>query len=68
MKEILSDDKKQQKSWMEAQKASKESVSPSEGQPNSQGEGIGPVPGKLDLQDPGTKDESALKEVAKLNT
>ena len=28
MKEILSDDEKQQKSWMEVQKASKESASP----------------------------------------
>ena len=68
MKEILSDDEKQQKSWMEVQKTSKESASPSEGQPSSQGEGSGSVPGEPDLQDPGNKDESAAKEVAKLNT
>ena len=68
MKEILSDDEKQQKSRMEAQKASKESASPSEDQPSSQGEGSGPVPGKPDLQDPGNKDGSAAKEVTKLNT
>ena len=68
MKEILSDDKKQQKSQMEAQKVSKESASPSESQLSSQGEGSGTVPGELDLQNPGTKDESAVKEVAKLNT
>ena len=46
VKEILSDDEKQQKSWMEAHKASKESASPSKGQPSSQGEGSGPVPGR----------------------
>ena len=68
VKEILSDDEKQQKSQMEAQKASKESASPSEGQPSSQGKGSGPVPGEPDLQDPGNKDESAVKKVAKLNT
>ena len=68
VREILSDDEKQQKSWMEAQKASKESASPSEGQPSSQGEGSGPVPGEPDLQDLGTEYESAVKEVAKLNT
>ena len=66
--EILSDDEKQQKSWMEAQKASKESASPSNGQPSSQGEGNKPVPKEADLQDPGNKDESVMKEVAKLNT
>ena len=35
VKEILSDDEKQQKSWMEAQKTSKEFASPSDGQPSS---------------------------------
>ena len=68
MKEILSDDEKQQKSQMEAQKASKESASPSEDQPSSQSEGSGPAPGELDLQDPGNEDKSAVKEVTKLNT
>ena len=68
MKEILSDNEKQQKSQMEAQKASKESASPSDGQPSSQGEGSEPVPEEPDLQDPGNEDESAVKEVAKLNT
>ena len=68
MKEILSDDEKQQKSWMEVQKVSKELGSPSEGQSSSQGEGSGPVPGEADLQDPGNEDESAVKEVTKLNT
>ena len=38
VKEILSDDEKQQKSWMEVQRTSKESASPSNGQPSSQGE------------------------------
>ena len=68
MKEILSDDEKQQKSRMEAQKASKELASPSEGQSSSQGEGSGPVLGEADLQDPGNEDKSVVKEVAKLNT
>ena len=68
MKEILSDDEKQQKSRMEAQKASKELASSSEGQLSSQGEGSGPVPGELDLQYPGNEYESAVKEVTKLNT
>ena len=68
VKEILSDDEKQQKSWMEAQKASKESASPYEGQPSSQGEGSRPVPEEADLQDPENEDKSAVKEVAKLNT
>ena len=68
VKEILSDDEKQQKSWMEAQKASKESASPSDGQPSSQGEVSEPVPEEADLQDPGNKDELAVQEVAKLNT
>ena len=68
VKEILSDDEKQQKSHMEVQKASKELASPSDGQPSSQGEGSEPVPEEADLQDPGNKDESAVKEVAKLNT
>ena len=35
VKEILSDDEKQQKSLMEVQKTSKESASPSDGQPSS---------------------------------
>ena len=68
VKEILSDDEKQQKSWMEVQKASKESASLFEGQLGSQGEGSGPVPGEADLQDLGNEDESAVKEVTKLNT
>ena len=66
--EMLSDDEKQQKSWMEVQRASKESASPSDGQPSSQGEGNKPVPKEADLQDPGNEDESDVKEVAKLNT
>ena len=68
MKEILSDDKKQQKSRMEVQRTSKEAASPSDSQPSSQGEGNDPVPEEADLQDPGNEDESAVKEVAKLNT
>ena len=68
VKEILSDDEKQQKSQMEAQKTSKESASPSDGQPNFQGEGNEPVPEEADLQDPGNEDELAVKEVTKLNT
>ena len=68
MKEILSDDKKQQKSRMGAQKTSKELASPSDGQPSSQGEGNEPVPEEADLQDPGNKDMLAVKEVTKLNT
>ena len=68
VKEILSDDEKQQKSWMEAQKASKESTSPSDSQPSSQGEGSSSVSGQLDHQDPENKDESAIKEITKLNT
>ena len=43
VKEILSDNEKQQKSQMEVQKASKESACSSEGQLSSQGEGSGPV-------------------------
>ena len=72
MKEILSDDEKQQKSQMAAQKASKESASPSKGQPSSQGEESGAIPGELDLQDPVDEggEEAAVKEVTftKLNT
>ena len=68
MKEILSDDKKQQKSQMEVQKASKESASPSDSKPSSQGEGSEPVPEEADLQDPRNEDELAVKEVTKLNT
>ena len=55
-------------SWVEAQKASKESVSPFNGQPSSQGKGNEPVPKEADLQDPGNEDQSVMKEVAKLNT
>ena len=55
--EILSDDEKQRKSWVEVQKVSKESASPSNGQPSSQGKGNEPVPEKADLQDPGNEDE-----------
>ena len=68
VKEILSDDERQQKCRMEAQKTSKELAFPSDGQPSSQGEGSEPVPKEADLQDPGNKDESTVKEVAKLNT
>ena len=68
VKEILSDDEKQQKSRMEVQKTSKESASPSDSQPSSQGEGNEPVPKEADLQDPGNEDKSAVKEVSKLNT
>ena len=53
---------------MEAQEVSKESASPSDGQPSSQGKGNEPVPEEADLQDPGNKDELVMKEVAKLNT
>ena len=63
--EILLDDKRQQKSQMEAQKASKESASSSDGQPSSQGEGNEPFSEETDLQD---EDETVMKEVAKLNT
>ena len=59
------DDERQQKSRMEAQKASKESASPSDDQPSSQGEGNEPIPEETDLQDKG---EMVMKEVAKLNT
>ena len=68
VKEILSDDEKQQKSRMEAQKASKESASPSKGQPSSQSEGSGSVPGEPDHQDLENENEAAVKEVTKLNT
>ena len=64
----MSDDEKQGKSWVEVQEVSKESASPSDGQPSSQGKGNEPVPEEADLQDPGNKDESVMKEVAKLNT
>ena len=53
---------------MEAQRTSKESASPSDGQPSSRGEGNEPVPEEADLQDLGNEDKSAVKEVAKLNT
>ena len=66
--EILSDDEKQQKSWVKAQRASKESGSPSDGQPSSQGEGNEPVLKEVDLMDPGNEDGSSVKEVTKLNT
>ena len=68
VKEILSDDEKQQKSQMEVQRTSKELASPSNGQPSSQGEGNEHVPEEADFQDPGNEDKSAVKEVAKLNT
>ena len=68
MKEILSDDEKQKKFRMEAQRTSKDSAAPCNGQPSSQGEGNEPVPKEADLQDPGNKDESAVKVVTKLNT
>ena len=68
MKEILFDDEKQQKSQMEAQRTSKESASPSDGQPSSRGEENEPILEEADLQDPGNEDELAVKEVAKLNT
>ena len=64
----MSDDEKQQKSWVEVQKASKETASSSNGQPSSQGKGNEPVPKEADPQDPGNEDESVMKEVAKLNT
>ena len=60
--------RKQRKSQVEAQKVSKESASPSDGQPSSQGKGNKPVPKEADLQDPGNEDESVMKQVAKLNT
>ena len=66
--EILSDDEKQQKSRVEVQRVSKSSASPFDSQPSSQGEGDEPIPKETDLQDPGNKDELAVKEVAKLNT
>ena len=66
--EILSDDEKQQKSRVEAQRASKELASPSDGQPSFQGEGNKPFPEEADLQDPGNEDKLAAKVVAKLNT
>ena len=66
--EILSDNEKQQRSHVEVQAASKRSAPPSDRRPSSQGEGDNPVPEEADLQDPGNKDESVLKEVAKLNT
>ena len=53
---------------MEAQKVSKESASPSDGQPSSQGKGNEPFPEEADLQDPGNEDKLVMKEVAKLNT
>ena len=53
---------------MEAQRASKESATPSDSQPSSQGGGNEPVPEEADLQDPGNEDELAVKDVAKLNT
>ena len=68
VKEILSDDKKQQKSQMEVQKASKEWASPSKGQLSSQGEGSSSVSGDPDLQDLESEDKLAVKEVTKLNT
>ena len=66
--EILSDDEKQQKSQIEVQRASKQSAPPSDDQPSSQGEGNEPVSKEADLHGPRNEDESAVKEVAKLNT
>ena len=66
--EILSDDEKQWKSQMEAQRASEESAPPSDNQPSSQSEGNEPFSKEADLHGPGNEDESAVKEVAKLNT
>ena len=74
MKEILSDDEKQQKSWVEVQNASKEkeSTSSPKDQPSSQGEGSGSISDRLDHQDPGKEgdEEVTVKEVSftKLNT
>ena len=74
MKEILSDDKKLQKSREEAEKASKEKASaPSTSdQQSSLGEGSGSVSKEFDHQEPGNEEgeELAVKEVsfAKLNT
>ena len=53
---------------MEEQEVSKESASPSDGQPSSQGKGNKLVPKEADLQDPRNEDELVVKEVAKLNT
>ena len=74
VKEILSDDKKLQKSQEETEKASKEKASaPStSNQQNLLGEGSGSVSEELHHQDPGKEEgeELAVKEVsfAKLNT
>ena len=74
VKEILSDDKKLQKSREEVEKASKEKASaPSTSdQQDSLGEGSDSVSGELDHQEPGKEEgeELAVKEVsfAKLNT
>ena len=68
VKKMLSDDKKQQKSRMEVQTASKESASPSEGQLSSQGEESSSISGESDLPDPVNKNKPAVKEVTKLNT
>ena len=53
---------------MEAKRASKELAPPSDDQPSSQGEGNEPVSKEADLHGPWNKDESAVKEVVKLNT
>ena len=53
---------------MEAQAASKRSAPSSDSRPSSQGEGDDLLPKEADLQDPGNKDKSVVKEVAKLNT
>ena len=66
--EILLDDNKQLKSLVEVQAASKRSAPPPHCRPSSQGEGDAFNPEETDLQDPGNKDELAMKEVAKLNT
>ena len=67
VKEILFDDEKLQKSWEEAEKASKEKASaPSTSdQQDSLGEGSGSVSRELDHQEPGKEEveELAVKEV-----
>ena len=66
--EILSDNEKQQRSCVEAQAASERSAPPSNSWSSSGGEGDDPVPEEVNLEDPGNEANSAMKEVAKLNT
>ena len=74
MKEILSDDDKLQRSWVEVEKASKEKVSASSSnnQQSSRGEGSGSVSEEFGHQEPGKEggEELTIKEVlfTKLNT